>query len=93
MVYVPKERYNTLLRQRTQSVLARTLKTEYDVDFTTYFSESSLARTHYTVRLSEDHQDVNVKELEQNLIEAARTWKTTSNVFCSPLSGKQMLPV
>ncbi|WP_404398962.1 NAD-glutamate dehydrogenase [Idiomarina loihiensis] len=75
MVYVPKERYNTLLRQRTQSVLARTLKTEYDVDFTTYFSESSLARTHYTVRLSEDHQDVNVKELEQNLIEAARTWE------------------
>ena len=50
MVYVPKERYNTLLRERTQSILARTFKTEYDVDFTTYFSESSLARTHYTVR-------------------------------------------
>lgn len=75
MVYVTKERYNTILRQRTQSVLARTLKTEYDVDFTTYFSGSSLARTHYTVRLSQDHQDVNVRELEQNLVEAARTWE------------------
>ena len=75
MVYVPKERYNTLLRERTQSILARTFKTEYDVDFTTYFSESSLARTHYTVRLSDGHQTINVKDLEQNLIEAARTWE------------------
>ncbi len=75
MVYVPKERYNTILRQRTQQILQRTLNTDYDVDFTTYFSESSLARTHYTVRLREEQQDVNVKELEQNLIEAARTWE------------------
>ncbi|RUO81295.1 NAD-glutamate dehydrogenase [Idiomarina tyrosinivorans] len=75
MVYVPKERYNTLVRQRTQSILARTLHAESEVDFTTYFSESSLARTHYTVRIGEHIQDVNVKELEQNLIEAARTWE------------------
>src|SRR5699024_493016 len=75
MVYVTKERYNTILRQRTQNVLARTLKTEYDGDVTTYCSGSSLARTHYTVRLSQDHQDVNVRELEQNLVEAARTWE------------------
>lgn len=75
MVYVPKERYNTILRQRTQQILQRTLHTDYDVDFTTYFSESSLARTHYTVRLRDEQQEVNVKELEQNLIEAARTWE------------------
>ncbi|WP_370260042.1 NAD-glutamate dehydrogenase [Idiomarina sp.] len=75
MVYVPKERYNTLLRQRTQRILKQTLRTQHDVDFTTYFSESNLARTHYTVRLEDDQQDVNVKELEQNLIEAARTWE------------------
>jgi len=75
MVYVPKERYNTILRERTQQILQRTLNTDYDVDFTTYFSESALARTHYTVRLRDEQQDVNVKELEQNLIEAARTWE------------------
>ncbi|MGM0525459.1 MAG: NAD-glutamate dehydrogenase [Pseudomonadota bacterium] len=75
MVYVPKERYNTILRERTQQILKRTLNTDYDVDFTTYFSESALARTHYTVRLRDEQQDVNVKELEQNLIEAARTWE------------------
>lgn len=75
MVFVPKERYNTMLRERTQKILQTTLETDYDVDFTTYFSESSLARTHYTVRLRDEQQDVNVKELEQNLIEAARTWE------------------
>lgn len=75
MVYVPKERYNTLLRQKTQQVLATTFGSSVDVDFTTYFSESSLARTHYTVRLGNQVQDIDVKELEQNLIEAARTWE------------------
>lgn len=75
MVYVPKERYNTLLRQKTQSILARTLGSDSEVEFTTYFSESSLARTHYTVRVNEFDQDIDVKELEQNLIEAARTWE------------------
>ncbi|KFZ29736.1 NAD-glutamate dehydrogenase [Pseudidiomarina atlantica] len=75
MVYVPKERYNTLLRQKTQSILANTFNSRYDVEFTTYFSESALARTHYTVKLGEQVQDIDVKELEQNLIEAARTWE------------------
>src|SRR5690606_1061761 len=75
MVYVPKERYNTLLRQKTQAVLAKTFASEHDVEFTTYFSESSLARTHYTVRINDNLQDIDVKELEQNLVEAARTWE------------------
>ncbi len=75
MVYVPKERYNTLLRQRTQAILAARLQSKYDVEFTTYFSESSLARTHYTVRVGDQAQDINVKELEQDLVEAARTWE------------------
>ncbi|MGQ4275895.1 NAD-glutamate dehydrogenase [Pseudidiomarina sp. E22-M8] len=75
MVYVPKERYNTLLRQKTQSILSARLNSKYDVEFTTYFSESSLARTHYTVRVGDHVQDIDVKELENDLIEAARTWE------------------
>lgn len=75
MVFVPKERYNTILRIRTQKILQRTLNTDHEVDFTTFFSENSFARTHYTVRLRDAQQEVNVKELEQNLIEAARTWE------------------
>ncbi|MBR9906629.1 MAG: NAD-glutamate dehydrogenase [Gammaproteobacteria bacterium] len=88
MVYVPKERYNTLLRQRTQQILANTLHSKADVDFTTYFSESSLARTHYTVRIGEHVQDIDVKELEQNLIEAARTWEDNFERILSSTFGE-----
>ncbi|MCC5855078.1 MAG: NAD-glutamate dehydrogenase [Idiomarina sp.] len=75
MVYVPKERYNTALREKTQSILARTLGAQEDVDFTTFFSESALARTQYTIRVQDSGQDINVKELEQNLTEASRSWE------------------
>lgn len=88
MVYVPKERYNTLLRERTQQILAQTFNTEHEVDFTTYFSESSLARTHYTVRLNHQAQDIDVKELEQNLIEAARTWEDNFERILSSTFGE-----
>lgn len=75
MVYVPKERYNTALRIQTQNILARTLGSNEEVDFTTYFSESALARTQYTVRVNDSGQEINVKELEQNLTEASRSWE------------------
>ncbi|RUO34945.1 NAD-glutamate dehydrogenase [Aliidiomarina soli] len=75
MVYVPRERYNTLLRQKTQAILARTLRSDEEVDFTTFFSESALARTQYTVRVKDSEQDIDVKELEDNLVEAARSWE------------------
>ena len=75
MVYVPRERYNTQLRIKTQSILARTLDSIEEVDFTTFFSESSLARTQYTVRVKDSEQDINVQALEDNLVEAARSWE------------------
>ncbi|MDT7524936.1 NAD-glutamate dehydrogenase [Pseudidiomarina sp. GXY010] len=88
MVFVPKERYNTLLRQKTQQILATSLHSTAEVDFTTYFSESSLARTHYTVRIGEHVQDIDVKELEQNLVEAARTWEDNFERILSSTFGE-----
>jgi len=75
MVYVPRERYNTQLRVDTQKILQGFLGTSEPVEFTTYFSESVLARTHYLVRTNDNSIEFNVKEIEQNLIEAARTWE------------------
>lgn len=75
MVYVPRERYNTQLRKDTQRILQGFLGSEEPVEFTTYFSESVLARTHYFVRINDSTVEFNVKEIEQNLIEAARTWE------------------
>lgn len=75
MVYVPRERYNTQLRKDTQKILQGFLGSDEPVEFTTYFSESVLARTHYFVRINDSTVEFNVKEIEQNLIEAARTWE------------------
>ncbi len=75
MVYVPRERYNTLLRRETQSILQREFGSEDYVEFTTFFSESVLARTHYIVRVEDNNADINVKAIEQNLVEAAKTWE------------------
>lgn len=75
MVYVPKERYNTALREKTQSILARSLNGQDNVDFTTYFSDSNFVRTHYTIRVTDSGQDINVNEIEQDLEEASRSWE------------------
>jgi len=75
IVYVSKDRYNTRLRQKTQEVLAKHFGTTEDVQFTTYFSESNLARTHYIVMLNgQQATEIDVKAIENDLIEAARSW-------------------
>ena len=75
MVYVPRERYNTALRRETQDILGNAFNSDDKVEFTTFFSESTLARTHYTVRVTDNNIEYNVKDIENNLVEAARTWE------------------
>ncbi|GLT14604.1 NAD-glutamate dehydrogenase [Vibrio algivorus] len=74
MVYVTKERYNTELRFKTQQIFKNYFKSDQDVEFTTYFSESPLARTHYIVRVDNNNQDINVKSIERDLMEASSSW-------------------
>ncbi|WP_261817375.1 NAD-glutamate dehydrogenase [Vibrio gallicus] len=74
MVYVTKDRYNTQLRRQTQRIFKRVFNTDKEVEFTTYFSESPLARTHYIVRIEDSHLDFDVKAIEQNLMEVSSTW-------------------
>ncbi|WP_426370493.1 NAD-glutamate dehydrogenase [Pseudocolwellia sp. HL-MZ7] len=74
MVYVPRERYNTKLRIQTQALLKEAFGSDENVEFTTYFSESAQARTHYIVRVKSTKADINVKEIERNLNEAACSW-------------------
>ncbi|MBL6734982.1 MAG: NAD-glutamate dehydrogenase [Shewanellaceae bacterium] len=75
MVYISKERFNTKLRKDTQRFLAAYFKTQEYVEFVTYFTDSTLARTHYVVRVDHTNMDIDVKEIENNLKEAARLWE------------------
>ncbi|OLQ88425.1 NAD-glutamate dehydrogenase [Vibrio panuliri] len=74
MVYVTKDRYNTELRRQTQRIFQQYFGCDQEVEFTTYFSESPLARTHYIVRVDNNNMDVDVKTIERNLVEASSTW-------------------
>jgi glutamate dehydrogenase len=74
IVYVPRERYNTQLRKDTQALLKRSFNSEQEVEFTTFFSESVYARTHYIARVKDNNAEFNVNEIEKNVIELTKTW-------------------
>lgn len=89
LVYVSKDRYNTKLREDTQRILAQHFNTKEDVEFTTYFSESTLARTHYIVKVDNNNTDVDVAAIENNLIEAARSWEDKLNSALITAQGEE----
>ncbi len=75
LVYVPRERYNTALREATQAYLQSAFDTEQAVEFTTFFSESVYARTHYIVRVKDNNVDFSVNQIEQNVSELSKAWE------------------
>ena len=74
MVYMPRERYNTQLRKDTQALLKQSFRSDDEVEFTTYFSESVYARTHYLVRVKDNSGEFDVKEIEKNIAELTKSW-------------------
>ncbi|WP_281646199.1 NAD-glutamate dehydrogenase [Parendozoicomonas sp. Alg238-R29] len=74
LVYVPREVYDTTLRTQIQDILCERLNA-VDAEFTTYFSESILARVHYVLRLSDKGcDDFNPKAITAEINQAAYTW-------------------
>lgn len=74
LVYVPKERFNTELRQAMQQILAESFNAR-EISFSTRFSESVLARIHFIIRINpKECPDYDLKEIERKLIEVGRSW-------------------
>jgi glutamate dehydrogenase len=74
LVYIPKERFNTDLRRIMQGVLGETFGT-HNILFSTYFSESVLARIHFIIRLnSGDKKRYDFQLLEKKLVQVGRSW-------------------
>jgi len=74
-VYVPRELYNTSLREKIQSMIGFALSTE-DADVTTFFSESKHIRAHLVFRLPDAvTNSINLDYLEKDIIEVALGWK------------------
>ncbi|MEP6815309.1 MAG: NAD-glutamate dehydrogenase, partial [Marmoricola sp.] len=75
LVYLPRDRYNTTVRERLSRILKERLGAE-TVEFTARVSESFAARLHFVARPPQGAEltDVDTAALEQELAEAARSW-------------------
>lgn len=74
LVYVPREHFNTELRKTIESILMEAFN-GVEASFTTYFGESVLARIHFLILLNpEKVVSYDLKALENQIIEAGRTW-------------------
>jgi glutamate dehydrogenase len=74
LVYVPRDRYNTDIRQRMQEILQSALGGENAV-FDVRLSESVLARLHFIIYTAPGAvPDYDVDEIEALLVEATRSW-------------------
>lgn len=75
MVYLPRDRYSTAVRNAIESILLQAFNGT-SVDYTARVSESVLARLHFVVRVERGSvvPDIDADELEQRIAEATRAW-------------------
>ena len=76
IVYLPRDRYNTTVRERFARILQERLNGE-STEFTVRINESTTARVHFVVHLpkGDDIPDVDTADLERRLTEASRSWR------------------
>ncbi|MFC3679723.1 NAD-glutamate dehydrogenase [Bacterioplanoides pacificum] len=75
LTYIPRDIYNTELREKMQQVLESEFE-PLDVEFNTYFSESILARTHFMVRLNpEKSSDFDATLIAKKITQVVRSWQ------------------
>ncbi len=76
LVYLPRDRYNTSVREKIAGILTRELGGD-TIEYTARVSESMLARLHFVVRPPRGEvmdDEVDIADLERRLAEAARSW-------------------
>ncbi|MDQ4215851.1 NAD-glutamate dehydrogenase [Microbacterium capsulatum] len=75
LVYLPKDRYNTAVRLRIETVLRDVFQAE-SVDHATWVGDAPLAQLHFVVRMPRGSSlpDVDEATLQARLAEAVRGW-------------------
>ncbi|WP_110181965.1 NAD-glutamate dehydrogenase [Nocardioides solisilvae] len=76
LVYLPRDRYSTAVRERFAAILREQLDGEH-VEFTARVNESVTARVHFVVHPAADHAvtDFDAAAIERLLVEASRSWR------------------
>ncbi|MCB1624467.1 MAG: NAD-glutamate dehydrogenase, partial [Pseudomonadales bacterium] len=74
LVYVPRDRYNTQVRERIEAIM-RTRFASFHIESQVQISESALARLHLLVRTQPGAEPVrNIGAIEAEIAAAATTW-------------------
>src|SRR5262245_25225785 len=75
LVFVPRDRFNTQVREEIQEILQDTFNGE-SVDYNIRLSESVLARLHYVIHIRPGQAlpDYDVREIEGRVVEVTRSW-------------------
>ncbi|WP_460792934.1 NAD-glutamate dehydrogenase [Nocardioides maradonensis] len=76
LAYLPRDRYNTAVRERFQRILGERFDAA-SVDFHVSISESATARVYFVVRMPTGRllpDDVDTADLERALLDASRSW-------------------
>ncbi len=76
LVYLPRDRYNTSVRERFSEILQDRLGGD-SVEFTVRINESTTARVHFVVHLPKGSAipTIDTQDLERRLTEASRSWR------------------
>lgn len=76
LVYLPRDRYNTGVREKFVAILEERLGSDL-VEFTVRINESTTARVHFVVHLPQGAEipDIDTGDLERRLSEASRSWR------------------
>lgn len=75
IVYVPRDVYNTQIRLKIEEVIGAAIDSQ-ELDTTTYFSESTLARASLVFRLGDGSKpNYDVEALEAEVVDITRGWQ------------------
>ncbi len=86
LVFLPRDRYTTAVRNRMQDILLSRLDGA-SIDYTARVTESVLARLHFVVRMAPGQSigQVDVRALERELTLATRSW---NDEFADQVAGE-----
>ncbi len=89
LVFVPRELFNTELRQEMQDILMESFNAK-EASFSTRFSESVLARIHFIFRIDPaECPDYDIKEIERKLVEVGRSWSDELKFYLLEAFGEE----
>ncbi|HEX3860071.1 MAG TPA: NAD-glutamate dehydrogenase [Stellaceae bacterium] len=88
LVYVPRDRYDTALRQRIAAILEHAFAGAVS-EFRTHFDDSMLARVQFVIRVTHGTvPQVDMTALERQVSEAGQTWSDRVTVAAEATFGE-----